>query len=251
MKVMRLLILFLLVVNIQFSQANEIKPLRILVFGGGTHHQFKENVKIFADQVYNSTLDSKYFYYTEDTDDLKYNNLTKYDVLVLYCCSYYPSPQYENKPTPDHVKTNIPRFVREGGGLVCVHSAIATFADWKEFINLIGGLWVWDKSAHDKYQTIKSHVIAEHPIVDGLPEYFEFDDEFYHTLRILPSSKILIESTHEKNGKRVTEPLAWIAKDNQRERVVVLLHGHDKVSWSHPHFQKLLKQSIEWSARKR
>lgn len=229
------------------SLANETEPLKVLIQGGGTHHNFGQNSGIFIDAM---RKDGAILAdYSENPESLRYENLKEYDALLLYACDYYQHMGYE-KYTPDFIPPGLEKFVEEGGGLVAVHSAIATYQDWSGFEDLIGGVWVWGTSSHDAYQVMKSEVVnPDHPIVKGIPAQFEFADEFYHTLRVHPDSRILIEGIHEKNGETVREPLAWVAKDTPEERVAVILYGHDHVSWSHDAVQTMLKQALLWSAR--
>ncbi len=243
-------ITLLIVGTLGMGYAEEPVELDILVFGGGTHHEFQQLTESFLIKMMGTENWQGSYLYTEDTDYLKSDSLENYDVLLMYCCSFYPISQYDNKPMPEHIPKSLTEFVAHGGGMVALHSTVASFDEWEDFIDLIGGVWVWGTSAHDRYQTMTSEVVAEHPVVQGLPKSFSFKDEFYHTLRIKPDCEILIEGTHEKDGEEVTEPLAWIAPQSGEGRVVTLLHGHDHVSWNNPSFQQLLKQAVEWTAHK-
>ena len=247
-----LLSAFLILCLPTLTFAAETSPIKLLIFGGGTHHEFGKCSGSFIDHL--RSKGGFTVYYSEDINSLQYENLKKYNVLLLNCCLYYPNPPDPafKLPSPEFIQESLPRFVSEGGGLVCVHCSVASFSDWKDKINVLGGIWDWDKSKHDAYQPMNSEVtVPDHPIVKGLPKTFTFPDEFYHTLTVLPSSKILIQGTHDKEGKPVTEPLVWVAKDTEKERVVTILYGHDMGSWGNPIVQDLLRQAVEWSARKR
>lgn len=233
------------------SNSEDNQPIRLLVHGGGEWHPYGQCTGAFFDAVRkdNTFVCS----YTEDPQALQYEHLKRFNVLMLYNGVYYLGDEGKQKePTPDYIPSSITQFVKTGGGLVVIHSAMASFSDWRDYIDLIGGIWVWGTSAHDAYGTLSSRVVArQHPILENIPDTFEFQDEFYHTLRMKDSVTVLIDSTHEKNGQTVTEPLAWITKDNEQERSVTILHGHDMGSWGHPTFQRILKQAVEWAARKR
>lgn len=227
--------------------AGESQPIDVLIFGGGNAHQFESDVNATIPFLKQNGMIP---HYSEDIELLKYDMLKEFDVLVVHCCRNHPSDDLGD--TPEFLKTSLPKFIENGGGIVFMHCAVASFSDWKEWIDLTGGIWVWDTSAHDRFQMMKSHLaVKDHPIVNGLPEKFEFSDEFYHTLKLLPSSKVLIEGTHEKNGKEVSEPLTWIARDRDNQRAVTIIYGHDIQAWGNEIFRKLLKQSIEWTAHKR
>ncbi len=229
--------------------AEESKPIRVLFSGGGDWHPYAQCSGALIDAL----RKDKVFVcsYSEDPNSLRAEHLKNFDVVVLYNGVYHQGTGKQEIPTPAYIPEGLTKFVSGGGGLICMHSAMASYSDWKDYINLIGGVWVWGTSAHDNYGTLKSRVVARHPITEGLPETFEFQDEFYHTLNVLPSAQVLVDSTHEKGGKTVTEPLVWVAKDTPQERVATILHGHDMGSWGNPVFQQMMKQAIEWAARKR
>lgn len=230
--------------------AEDGKPIRVLFSGGGDWHPYAQCCGALIDSL--KTKGSFICSYSEDPQTLRAEHLKNFDVLVIYNGVYYAGDDQKQKtPTPEYIPGSISQFVQNGGGLIVVHSGMASFSDWKEYIDLIGGIWVWGTSTHDAYGLLKSNVVAEHPIVAGLPKTFEFQDEFYHTLKIQPAVKVLIESTHEKKGQTVTEPLAWVSKDTPQERVAVILHGHDMGSWGTPTMQQLMRQAIEWAAKRR
>ena len=231
-------------------QAADEKPIRMLISGGGDWHPYAQCSGAFIDAVRKKGNIS--CSYSEDVRSLRKNHLKQFDVLVIYNGVYYKGEGDGQKvPTPKGIPESITEFVKNGGGLICVHSGMASFSDWPGYFDLIGGVWVWGTSKHDAYGTLKSNVVADHPIVKGLPKTFEFQDEFYHTLKLRSDIKILIESTHEKNGKTVTEPLAWVSKDTPKERVAVILHGHDMGSWGDPNMQQLMTQAVEWAGHRR
>jgi uncharacterized protein len=226
-------------------------PVRLLISGGGDWHPYGQASGALIDAL--RKVGGFSCSYSEDDNALRYEQLRQFDVLVLYNGVYYEGTENNQKePTPDFLPTSLEKFVQNGGGLVCIHSAIASYSDWKGFIDLIGGVWDWKTSLHDPYGILQSDVVAPaHPILEGIPMAFSFPDEFYHTLVMKPGVKVLIESTHEKGGKLVTEPLAWVARDQGKERVVTILHGHDMGSWGNETFHRLMTNAILWAAKKK
>lgn len=246
----QIIFISIMIAIVKGSFSSDEQPIRVLISGGGDWHPYAQCSGALIDSM--RTKGGFVCEYSEDPQSLQYQTLKTFDVLVIYNGLFYLGDDLNQKePTPEYIPSSVTKFVKEGGGLIVVHSGMASFSDWEEYIDLIGGVWVWGKSAHDHYGTLKSHVVSDHPIVEGLPETFEFQDEFYHTLHIKPFINVLIESTHEKNGKTVTEPLAWVAKETEKERVAVILHGHDMGSWGTAEMQQLMTQAIEWGAKKR
>ena len=240
-------LLVCLTVSLSFAQEN--KPIRLLISGGGDWHPYGQCSGALFDAL--RKTGGVVCTYSEDPAALKADNLKNYDVLVIYNGVYYEGTEGKQKePTPAYIPKSLEQFVQNGGGLLIIHSAVASYSDWKDYINLIGGIWDWKKSAHDAYGKLKSDVVAGHPIVKDLPKSFEFQDEFYHTLTVQPGVKVLVEATHQKGGKTVTEPLVWVQKDSPKERVAVIMQGHDMGSWGNENMQKMLTNAIRWAAKK-
>ena len=230
--------------------AQENTPVRLLISGGDDGvHPYGQCSGVLIDALRKSG--GIICTYSEDPAVLKIGYLKNYDVVMLYNGMFYDnSGGKKNIQTPGYIPAGLEQFVQDGGGLLVIHSAIVSYTDWQEYINLIGGIWDWKKSAHDAYGKLKSDVAAEHPIVKDLPKSFEFQDEFYHTMTVQPGVKVLVEATHQKGGKTVTEPLVWVQKDSPKERVAVIMQGHDMGSWGNENMQKMLTNAIRWAAKK-
>ena len=183
---------------------------------------------------------------------------------------------YNGKLWPDDVRADFMKYVQNGGGLVIVHAADNSFAEWPEYNAMIGvGGWggrneksgpmirwrdgkvVFDTTpgaggTHGKqHEFIVDTRDAEHPIMKGLPSKWKHaTDELYSKLRG-PAKNLTVLATAfaapEQNGTSENEPiLLTIAYGKGRVFHTVL--GHGAVAMAGLGFQVTLVRGTEWAA---
>ena len=134
-------------------------------------------------------------------------------------------------------------FVRDGGGLLAVHTAPICFDDWPEWGAVVGGAWQWGHSAHPPPQPATIQVTREHPVVAGLPAEFVVSDEIYGDLAIDPGVDVLAVSRRDADD--ADQPVVWAHRYGSG-RVVYDALGHDRDSLSHADHRQLLSQALAW-----
>jgi trehalose utilization protein len=180
---------------------------------------------------------------TENVEDLRLENLKKYDVLALVKLPVEGNP-------PDFVKDGILQFLKDGGGLVVTHFAVANVQEWRDSIDIFGAMWVGGKSTHDPYHTFRVDIVDEaHPIVEGVKP-FTTNDELYFNLLMRPDMHIIMTADQERFGHTVPEPMLCTHYVHNA-RCVYFALGHDVESVKVPEYRKILVQSIEWAACRR
>lgn len=209
-----------------FSQDRPGDHLRVLFLGDNGHHQ--PAMRALDAQPH---LSSKgiHVVYTDHTDALSVENLSTFDVLLLY----------GNTPTitPDQ-EYALFNFVENGGGLVTIHAGIAMFSNSDAYYSLVGGTF----KSHG-VDTVRTKVVQpDHPAIQGL-ESFESWDETYVHMRHNPDKTVL--TVHEGNGH--AEPWTWV-RTHGDGRVFYTAWGHDERTWTNPGFQALLERGIRWAA---
>jgi len=181
---------------------------------------------------------------TENTEDLKIDNLKNYDVLLVL------QMKVEGGNPPDEVKRGIEEFLKNGGGLVVVHFAVANVQEWRDSIDIFGAMWVNGKSTHGPYHEFRVDVADEtHPIVEGVKP-FTTNDELYFNLLMRPDMHIIMTANEERGGHTVAEPML-ATHYYQNARCVYFALGHDIKSVEPPEYRKIIVQSIEWAACRR
>ena len=138
----------------------------------------------------------------------------------------------------------IDRFVRHGGGLLALHTAVICFDADPTWHTLCGASWRWDRSSHPPLGPVEVEVTAAgqvHEITRGV-EPFAIEDEVYGFLDEIDGLDPLLVSAH---GGR-THPLLW-ARPVGAGRVVTDLLGHGLASHEHPAHRTVLARAAAWA----
>lgn len=181
---------------------------------------------------------------TENVEDLKIENLKNYDVLYLV------QIKVDNGNPPDYAKQGIVDFLKNGGGLVVNHFAVANTQEWRDSIDIFGAMWVSGKSTHGPYHEFRVDVADEaHPIMEGVKP-FTTNDELYFNLLMRPDMHVIMTANEERMGHTVSEPML-VTHYVYNARCVYFALGHDVKSTQPPEFRKIVAQSIEWAACRR
>ena len=144
-------------------------------------------------------------------------------------------------------------YASSGGGLVCIHSAIASMRQWPWFWSVSGGNF----SRHARMQKFTIKVKdPKDPSTAHLPATFEWTDEFYYTDHIPAGLHVLLtgdlttlnDPGKEKYpGKKFGDefPLAWRHQfDGGREWTTTL--GHKPEHYADPKLTRLILGGILW-----
>lgn len=169
------------------------------------------------------------------------DDLLSYDVIVLY--------DFQRELT-DAQRAKFLSLFDKGTGVVVLHHALLSYQNWPEYERIAGGKYLLDnEKVGDKvtppstYQgnvNIDVKLIAkDHPVTADLSDFTIFD-EIYRGVRT--TSDITTLMTAED------KPLAWVRSEKQ-SRVVGIMIGHGP-AYADANFQRLLRQSIRWAAKR-
>lgn len=184
---------------------------------------------------------------------------------------------YDAAPWPKETKAAFVQYMKNGGGLLSIHSADNCFPDWKEY-NLMTGLGGWggrtEASGPYVYYNEKGDVVRDdspgkgghhgpqhkfqivlrdrqHPIIKGMPNGFlHAQDELYEQLRG-PGLNMDILATafaspeHKGSGRH--EPLLMVL-DYGEGRVFHTTLGHAAYSCECVGFITTFLRGSEWAA---
>jgi type 1 glutamine amidotransferase len=138
-------------------------------------------------------------------------------------------------------------YVRGGGGLLALHTAVICFDGSQPWHDLTGGSWNWERSSHPPLGEVAVTLTdagRRHPVTEGIAD-FTITDEAYGTLDLAPDVEPLATTRH--GG--VDHPLLW-ARTVDEGRVVTDLLGHGPESMSHPDHGKILRAAAGWARRR-
>jgi type 1 glutamine amidotransferase len=178
-----------------------------------------------------------------------------YDLVTVYALrwrmlgneKYAPHRAQWAFSLSDTGRQTLTGFVRDGGGLLGLHTACICFDDWPGWKDLLGGAWIWGKSFHPPYGPVAARPTAEpHPITAGLPG-FALRDEVYSALDLMPDVKPLLTAVATgQDGAGAVAPIAW-ARTFGRGRVAFDALGHDRAALEEPVHRRIVARSALWA----
>jgi type 1 glutamine amidotransferase len=167
---------------------------------------------------------------TEDLNELKAENIKKYDAVLFYGSGLDFQNADQEKGLCD--------FVREGHAFVGIHSASDSFKKSDAYWELVGGRFAGHGGG--KF-TVYIHD-ADHPITAGLTD-FEIQDETYsHNYHKNACMRSLIRMN--RDGER--QSMGWV-QTYGKGRVFYTSLGHGMEAWKNPAWQRLVVRGIYWS----
>jgi uncharacterized protein len=216
-------------------------PVKCLMMGMGPHGEntMDEVLRDIAENYPSVAITA-----SEDIEDLRLENLKNYDVLLIN------EIKVEGGNPPDYVKEGMIEFLKQGGGLVVTHFAVANVQQWRDSIDIYGAMWVNGKSTHGPKRVFRVDMADEtHPIVEGVKPFIT-DDELYFNLLMRPDMHVIMTADEERFGHTVKQPML-VTHYFHNARCVYFALGHDVGSAQPPEFRKIIVQSVEWAACRR
>ncbi|MCC8426534.1 ThuA domain-containing protein [Mucilaginibacter sp. UR6-11] len=227
-----LIVISLLSVScVSYSQP---KPIRVLIVGGGTSHDFDRWYK----QADAATLRSDGLCrvtYTSNTDSIG-TYLKNTDVLYLVT----------NQPINAENRDAIFAFANAGKGLILGHPALwYNWKDWPEYnLQLVSG----GANEHDRYDSFTEDIVnPNHAVIKGVEQQFTLKDERYHYIPDPAGPGIEILADNHVAGSAIVYPSVFIVK-NKKARIVCIALGHDAGSHDITPYQTILRNAVKWAA---
>jgi type 1 glutamine amidotransferase len=193
----------------------------LLVTDGFIHPPF------LARQALHQTLaelDSFVFRHVRSMEKLP-NDLGGYSALVIYI---------HHKKISDGALEKLDGFVSNGGGILGVHSATASFKDQKHYFEILGGSFI----GHGKVEEIRVEN-SKSEIFGDIGDFVIKDELYIHELQ--PGITPHFTATHE--GQEV--PIVWTYQYSTG-KVCYVLPGHTTRSLKHPSVQEILRSGLGW-----
>ncbi len=247
------------------------KPLRVLLLDGhNPYHNWQKTTPVLQHTLRESGKFSVDIATAppEGEDMSHYRPVfADYDVVL----SNYNSQHWD-----DEIKAAFLKYLREGGGFVCVHAADNAFAKWPEY-NEVCGLGGWfgrnkDSGPYVYYQDDKLVIDpspgrcghhgpqheyqvkirdAEHPITRGLPPlWLHTRDELYDSMRGPAKNMTLLATAYsdpKHKGTDRDEPILMVLSYG-KGRIFHTMMGHAGDSLRGVGFITTLLRGTEWAA---
>ncbi|GAA4777982.1 ThuA domain-containing protein [Novosphingobium ginsenosidimutans] len=152
---------------------------------------------------------------------------------------FYDMPGYtfadgkvETRPPSEAFRRAIMDRFAAGKGAVALHHAIAGWAEWPEWAELIGGRFLYQPgkvrgqekpdSGYRHEVAYTAEVVLDHPVTAGLPKTFPVTDEVYLAEVFADSIQPLVRARH-----------AFVRENFYSAAAAVAGHMFDNAGWDH------------------
>ena len=213
----------------------------MLIILGGLYHDFDGFARAMQSlfEANDWSVEATY-----DLDVLKRLDKADYQVVLSFTCFSKNTPE-QKVPTPERLTDEQVRglagWVQHGGGLLAVHCATVIGESDQELSRLLGGAFI----SHPAPLTFTVNPVSDkHPITSGVSA-FDVYDEFYIE-RCESSVAIHMSAVYEGRSY----PMVW-SKPEGAGRVAHIAPGHFPEVWSHPLYQRLMIQAVNWLTEER
>lgn len=153
------------------------------------------------------------------------DDLERFSALVLH---------YHHKRLSPAALARLDEFVYEGGGVLAIHAATASFKESEGYAEILGGRFL----SHEKVERFVARRVAN-DVFAGLDDFSVKDELYLHELKPDVDVHFLVK----RNGDTV--PVVW-TRSYGRGRVCYAMPGHTTESMKNPAYQAVLRRGLEW-----
>lgn len=206
-----------------------------------------------------------------------------YDAIVLYDMpgiEFRPGAAPAFHDPPEAFVTGFRELLDAGKGFVFLHHAIAGWPSWPEYAEILGGSFLYEPATvrgrsrpNSGYRHGVKHRVSAvepgHPVLEGLAEGFEIEDELYLFEAFEDEVVPLLRSDYEFTGENFysaslavrgelfsrrdwthptgTNLIGW-ARSSGASPIVYLAMGDGPAAYANPGFRKVLENAVRWVA---
>lgn len=251
------------------NAAADAAKLRVLIIDGRNNHEWEKTtpaVTKMLEATGRFTVDVHTAPPAESMGDrnwpveLTAEDLRPYDCVI----SNYNGPAW----SPE-TEQAINQFVAGGKGMVAIHAANNCHRGWEAFQQMLG--YNWRNSAHGpKFEFDVNLTDLDHPITEGMQDFWHSVDELYHLLKLNPDATnvrvlatsfspprmLRLKRTRDDGTEYVIdhcfgtgneEPVVVIT-DFGKGRCFHMILGHYARSMEDNGFKTLMARGTEWAA---
>lgn len=141
---------------------------------------------------------------------------------------------YHHNTISDSALAKLEQFVKNGGGILAIHAATASFKEILPYFEILGGRFI----GHGAVEPFEVKRVRD-DIFGGI-DYFVVRDELYiHELQ--PGIEVHFTAKHE--GQDV--PVVWTYRYG-KGKICYAVPGHTTESMKNRTYQEVLKRGLEW-----
>ena len=178
------------------------------------------------------------FDWIEDAREWSASRMAAYPLVILTKSNHISSSDQSGWMT-EEVQSAFADYVRNGNGLLAIHSGTAGYQEMPVLRSLLGGVF----AHHPEQCAVTVEPQTGHPLAKAIPP-FTLKDEHYFMAMYDPQVEVFVTS-HSEHGE---QPAGWRRREGAG-RVAVLTPGHNLEVWLHPSYQALLLNALRWCGR--
>jgi type 1 glutamine amidotransferase len=153
------------------------------------------------------------------------NDLASYSALVLH---------YHHKKISDSALGKLEGFVKNGGGILAIHAATASFKEKLPYFKILGGRFI----GHGKVEPFEVTKVSD-DIFSDIENFIVKDELYIHELE--PDIEVHFTTKHE--GKNI--PVVWTYQYG-KGKVCYAVPGHTTGTMQNKTYQQLLQRGLIW-----
>ena len=153
------------------------------------------------------------------------SNLRAFSALVLH---------FHHKTLSESALTKLQTYVRQGGGILAIHAATASFKETLPYFEILGGRFVGHGPV-ERFQVEK----LQDGVFAGIENFSVTDELYVHEL----NPNIDVHFTAKLDGKDI--PVVWTHRYGQG-KICYAVPGHTTESMRNKTYQELLKRGLMW-----
>jgi type 1 glutamine amidotransferase len=154
------------------------------------------------------------------------NNPSDFSALVIYI---------HHKKISDGALETLDGFVANGGGILGVHTATASFKQQMHYFEILGGRF----TGHGPVEPFEVEPVSESTIFAGIPAFTVKDELYIHEFQ----SEIDVHFTAKHEGQNI--PVVW-TRQYGKGRVCYAVPGHTTASMRNASYRKILQRGLTW-----
>lgn len=153
------------------------------------------------------------------------SDLSRFSALVLH---------YHHKTISNAALGKLDHYVKNGGGILAIHAATASFKDSLPYFEILGGRF----TGHGPVQEFEVRRVSDE-IFGGIDSFVVNDEMYIHDLH----PAIQVHFTSQLEGKDV--PVVWTYCYGQG-KVCYAVPGHTTGSMRNKTYQRILQRGLVW-----
>jgi hypothetical protein len=148
-----------------------------------------------------------------------------FQALVLY---------YHHETVSPAALDCLDTYVRQGGGLLAIHAATASFKQEPRYFDILGGRFV----EHGPVALFPVRPVDQDPVFGDVPPFIVRDELYYHEM-VTDVRVCMVGGTEGV-------PVVWTRQHGQG-RVCYCVFGHTISAVRHPQVHEVLRRGLAWA----